>query len=51
MTNNNNVMFENNYVESVSFAGETLFFIYQPTFLDTECQFNDADEIYDDHFQ
>lgn len=33
---NNNVVFENEYVESVSFAGETIFFTYEPSPLDIE---------------
>ena len=33
---NNNLVFENEYVESVSFSGETIFFTYEPSPLDIE---------------
>ena len=33
---NNNVVFENEYVESFTSAGETIFFTYEPSPLDIE---------------
>lgn len=33
---NNNVVFENEYVESLTSAGETIFFTYEPSPLDIE---------------
>ena len=33
---NNNVVFENEYVESLTCAGETIFFTYEPSILDIE---------------
>ena len=45
---NNNVVFENEYVESVSFAGETIFFIYEPSPLDIEPMWDVGNDDYMD---
>jgi len=45
---NNNAVFENEYVESVSFAGETIFFTYQPNPLDIEPMWDVGNDDYMD---
>ena len=45
---NNNVVFENEYVESVSFAGETIFFTYEPSPLDIEPMWDERNDGYID---
>lgn len=45
---NNNVVFENEYVESVSFAGETIFFTYEPSPLDIEPMWDVGNDDYTD---
>lgn len=44
----NNVVFENEYVESVSFAGETIFFTYEPSPLDIEPMWDVGNDDYMD---
>ena len=45
---NNNVVFENEHVESVSFAGETIFFTYEPSPLDIEPMWDVGNDDYMD---
>ena len=45
---NNNVVFENEHVESVSFAGETIFFAYEPSPLDIEPMWDVGNDDYMD---
>lgn len=45
---NNNVVFENEYVESVSFSGETIFFTYEPSPLDIEPMWDVGNDDYTD---
>ena len=45
---NSNVVFENEYVESVSFAGETIFFTYEPSPLDIEPMWDVGNDDYMD---
>lgn len=45
---NNNLVFENEYVESVSFSGETIFFTYEPSPLDIEPMWDVGDDDYMD---
>lgn len=45
---NNNVVFENEYVESLTFAGETIFFTYEPSPLDIEPMWDVGNDDYMD---
>ena len=45
---NNNVVFENEYVESLTFAGETVFFTYEPSPLDIEPMWDVGNDDYTD---
>lgn len=45
---NNNLVFENEYVESVSFAGETIFFTYEPSPIDIEPMWDVGNDDYMD---
>lgn len=45
---NNNLVFENKYVESVSFSGETIFFTYEPSPLDIEPMWDVGNDDYID---
>lgn len=45
---NNNLVFENEYVESVSFSGETIFFTYEPSPLDIEPMWDVGNDDYMD---
>ena len=47
---NNNLVFENEYVESVSFSGETIFFTYEPSPLDIELMWSVGDDDNKDHW-
>ena len=45
---NNNVVFENEYVESFTSAGETIFFTYEPSPLDIEPMWDVGNDDYTD---
>ena len=45
---NNNVVFENEYVESFTSAGETIFFTYEPSPLDIEPMWDVGNDDYMD---
>ena len=45
---NNNVVFENEYVESFTTAGETIFFTYEPSPLDIEPMWDVGNDDYMD---
>ena len=45
---NNNVVFENEYVESFTSAGETIFFTYEPSPLDIEPMWDVGNDNYMD---
>ena len=45
---NNNVVFENEHVESLTFAGETIFFTYEPSPLDIEPMWDVGNDDYMD---
>ena len=45
---NNNVVFENEYVESFTSAGETIFFTYEPSPLDIEPMWGVGNDDYTD---
>ena len=45
---NNNLVFENEYVESVSFSGETIFFTYEPSPLDIKPMWDVGNDDYMD---
>lgn len=45
---NNNVVFENEYVESLTSAGETIFFTYEPSPLDIEPMWDVGNDDYMD---
>ena len=45
---NNNVVFENEYVESLTSAGETIFFTYEPSPLDIEPMWDVGNDNYMD---
>ena len=46
---NNNVVFENEYVESFTSAGETIFFTYEPSPLDIEPMWDEGGDGYVDN--
>ena len=45
---NNNLVFENEYVESLTSAGETIFFTYEPSPLDIEPMWDVGNDDYMD---
>ena len=45
---NNNLVFENEYVESFTSAGETIFFTYEPSPLDIEPMWDVGNDDYMD---
>lgn len=45
---NNNLVFENEYVESFTSAGETIFFTYEPSPLDIEPMWDIGNDDYMD---